>query len=102
MVGHQVCEHRAVALGVEDALDDGVAAAVEGMPGNQADQADVRAAGDVPLTQHLTAQQVLSDDRQAPAVRGADPGGGARLPGAAWSAHRHQHGACAARPGIDT
>ncbi len=77
-------------------------AAVEGVPGDQADQADqadVRAVGDVPLAQHLTAQQILSDDGQAAAVGGADPGGGARLPGAARSAYHHQYGVGATRSG---
>ncbi|WP_123821516.1 hypothetical protein [Kitasatospora cineracea] len=34
VAGDQVGEHRAVAVGVEDALDDGVEAVVEGMLGH--------------------------------------------------------------------
>jgi len=72
VVADQGGEHRAVVVGVEDALHDRVVAAGEGEAGGLVDEVDVRAAGNVALAQDDSSQVVLTDDRQvAPAVPGA-------------------------------
>jgi hypothetical protein len=72
VVADQGGEHRAVVVGVEDALHDRVVAAGEGEAGGLVDEVDVRAAGNVALAQDDSSQVVLADDRQvALAVPGA-------------------------------
>lgn len=68
MIFPQGGEHARAVRGVEDALDDRVVAVVEGVAGHGVHQADIGAAGDIPLAEHDAAQVVLADDRDAPPV----------------------------------
>jgi hypothetical protein len=65
--------------GVEDALDDHVVPVVKTVTGHQVDQADVRAAGDVVLSQYDPAQVVLPHDGDATPVPGPYLSGNRRL-----------------------
>jgi hypothetical protein len=79
MVRDQRREHPSVMVRVQDALDDHMKSAVKGEPGGEVDQVDVRAAGYVPLPEHLPAEVVLAHDRQAAAVPAAYLGRDGRL-----------------------
>ncbi len=67
VVGAQLREHVAIAVGVEDAFDHDVESGVQGVAGGQVDQADVRGAGPVTLSEHDAAEVVLADQGQAAA-----------------------------------
>jgi hypothetical protein len=57
---------------VQDPVDDHVKTMVERIAGHTVDQPDVRTVGRVALPQHHTAQIVLADERDSPAMPRAD------------------------------
>lgn len=80
VVGAELGEHVAVAIGVGDAFDHDVESGVQGVAGSQVDQADVRGPGPVALSEHDAAEVVLADQGQAAAEPLTQAGRNGRLP----------------------
>ncbi|MGW3204840.1 hypothetical protein [Streptomyces sp. NPDC001135] len=90
MVAHEVLEHRAVTVGIQDPLDDRVESGVQCVASGHADQTDVGCAGPVALAQHDAGHGVLADQGQIAAEPLAQTGRDGRLPGGAVAAHDDQ------------
>ena len=92
VVGAQLGEHAAVAVGVEDAFDDDVESGGKRVAGGEVDQADVRRSRPVAFAEDDAAQVVLADDGQVAAELLAQAGRDGRLPRGAVAAQDDQPG----------
>jgi hypothetical protein len=95
----QGSEHVSVVIGVEDAFDDRVEAVIQAVAGRLVDEADVRAARDVALAQDGAAKVILADNRDAPPVTLAYPGGHGALSRRRVAPDEDEPGACRAGGG---
>ena len=68
-------DHVRIVTGIENSLDDGVEAVIQGVAGYCVDEPDVRTAGRVALAEHGAPQVVLADYGDAASVTVPDSGG---------------------------